>query len=105
MVRTTLRALIVAGACLVASQLDLGSPRRAEAAQPDLFYNFYVGPSVYGGAPAQLYVSPRPTPPLVGWTYVTYQPLMPHEFMYHHHRKYYRYYPSGGHTTTKVCWH
>ena len=54
----------------------------------DLFYNYYVGPSVYGGQPAQLYVSPRPTPPFVGHTYITYQPLMPHEFLYKHCRCY-----------------
>jgi hypothetical protein len=42
-----------------------------------------------------LYVSPRPVPPWVGHTYITYQPLMPHEFMYSHHRTYHRYYNGG----------
>jgi len=73
--------------------------------RPDLFYNYYVGPSpVVGGVPAQLYVSPRPTPPLVGQTYITYQPLMPHEFLYKHHRQYYRYHPGSGMTRTRVLW-
>lgn len=55
----------------------------------DLFYNYYV-PGYGGGPPAQLYLSPRPTPPLVGHTYVTYQPFYPHEMLYRHHRTYYR---------------
>ena len=63
-----------------------GSPARGA----DLFYNYYV-PGVNGGPPAQLYISPRPTPPLVGHTYITYQPLMPHEMLYPHKRTYYRY--------------
>lgn len=56
----------------------------------DLFYNYYV-PGGNGGPPAQMYISPRPTPPLVGHTYITYQPLMPHEMLYPHKRVYYRY--------------
>jgi hypothetical protein len=58
-----------------------------------------------GGYPAQLYVSPRPVPPHVGHTYITYQPLMPHEFMYKHHRTYHQYYDNGrGLTRTYVKW-
>jgi hypothetical protein len=71
---------------------------------PDLFYNHYVAPGACGGVGAQLYLSPLPTPPLVGHTYYTYQPLMPHEFLYHHHRKYYRQHPNGGWTRTLVWW-
>lgn len=72
--------------------------------QPDLFYNFYAhGPC--GGYPAQMYISPKPVPPHVGHTYITYQPLMPHEFMYKHHRTYHQYYDSGrGLTRAKVIW-
>ena len=44
----------------------------------------------HGAMGAEMYLSPRPTPPLVGHTYITYQPLMPHEFLYRHHRSYYR---------------
>lgn len=70
--------------------------------QPDLFYNYYVPPTC-GGVGAELYLSPRPVPPHVGHTYITYQPLMPHEFMYHHHRTYHRYYNGGqGLTRTHV---
>lgn len=72
--------------------------------QPDLFYNFYAhGPC--GGYPAQMYVSPKPVPPHVGHTYITYQPLMPHEFMYKHHRTYHQYYDGGrGLTRAKVIY-
>jgi hypothetical protein len=62
--------------------------------QPDLFYNYYTWNNC-GAIPAALYISPRPVPPHVGHTYITYQPLYPHEFMYTHHRTYHRYYNSG----------
>lgn len=72
-------------------------------APPDLFYNFYVQ-TPPGGTGAQLYLSPVPTPPRVGHTWITYQPLMPHEMMYCHGRRYYRYNISGGSTKTTVRW-
>lgn len=75
-------------ALMLASAVGLGGSRAARGA--DLFYNFYA-PGENGGPPAQLYISPRPTPPLVGHTYITYQPLMPHEMLYPHKRAYYRY--------------
>jgi hypothetical protein len=62
--------------------------------QPDLFYNYYAWPSCTGVG-AELYLSPRPIPPHVGHTYITYQPLYPHEFLYTHHRTYHRYYNGG----------
>jgi hypothetical protein len=99
--RYSLLVLALAGL----SAVSVAAPVRA--ASPDLFYNFYSGPayrSYYPGVPAEMYLSPRPTPPLVGHTWITYQPLMPHEFLYRHHRTYYRYYPHGGHTTTRVHW-
>ncbi len=76
---------------------------------PDLFYNYYVGPVPCGSAGAvgaQLYVSPRPVPPLVGQTYITYQPLAPQEFLYKHKRTYYT--PNGPYapvTKTHVWWY
>ncbi|ADB15647.1 hypothetical protein Psta_0962 [Pirellula staleyi DSM 6068] len=70
--------------------------------QPDLFYNYYTGDNC-GANPAQMYLSPRPVPAHVGHTYITYQPLMPHEFLYPHHRTYHRYYNGGqGLTRTSV---
>jgi hypothetical protein len=73
--------------------------------QPDLFYNYYAWPSCTGLG-AELYLSPRPVPPHVGHTYITYQPLYPHEFMYGHHRTYHRYYNGGqGLNRTHVSYH
>lgn len=104
MLRMSLRAALAAGAVAVALAFIAG-PGEAQAAHPDLFYNYYVGPAPYaGGVPASMYISPRPTPPLVGHTWITYQPLMPNELLYRHHRHYYRYYPNGGYNSTKVCW-
>ncbi len=99
MVRKVLRVAFVACTlnCLMLFATQAG------AAHPDVFYNYYNGPTVYGqGTPAQLYVSPRPTPPLVGHTWISYPPLNPHEFLYHHHRKHYKYHPEGGHTISTV---
>jgi hypothetical protein len=93
-------------ATLLAAALWSSMATTASAAHPDIFYNYYVSPSrPGGGVPAQLYVSPRPTPPMVGHTFITYPPLMPHEFLYHHHRKYWKYYRNGGYTTASVHYH
>lgn len=67
----------------------------------DLFYNHYVGPQPSGTA-AQMYVSPQPVPPAMGHHYTTYQPFMPHEFMYRHHRSYWTHHPGAGWTRTSV---
>ena len=67
----------------------------------DLFANYQVGPHPSGTA-AQMYVSPLPVPPHVGHTYTTYQPLMPHEYLYKHTRSHYAYVPGSGWTRSKV---
>ena len=67
----------------------------------DLFYNYQVGPDPSGTA-AQMYVSPRPVPPHVGHTYTTYQPLMPHEYLYRHTRSHYAHCPGGGWARSKI---
>lgn len=67
----------------------------------DLFYNFYEGPDPSGTA-AAMYVSPRPVPPFVGHTYTTYQPLMPHEYLYRHTRSHYAHVPGAGWSRAKV---
>ena len=59
----------------------------------DLFYNQYW--QGYCDRPVAMYIAPYPTPPLVGHTYVTYQPLMPQEYLYKHHRSYHSYYNGG----------
>ena len=67
-----------------------------------LFYNYYA-PTQGGGIPAGIYPAPRQVPLAVGHTYNTYQPLMPHEFMYRHYRAYHHYYNNGmGFTRTSV---
>ena len=70
--------------------------------QKDLFYNYYAQPGPYNGAAAQMYVCPRPVPANVGHTWVTYQPWMPHEYMYRHERSYYTYNPGAGWRRTNV---
>ncbi|MBX7165819.1 MAG: hypothetical protein K1X74_05670 [Pirellulales bacterium] len=101
-----LRAALVACAlslALAAERAAAQGPYYTPTVPNELFYNFYT----QGGAsrvPAQLYISPRPTPELVGHTYITYQPFMAHEFLYKHKRDYYRYNPTGGFTITRVHW-
>ena len=46
--------------------------------------------------------APRPVPPYVGHTWVTYQPFMPHEFLYKHSRSYYTYNRGAGWRRTNV---
>ena len=111
MARHLTRMTLVA-TCLAATLLlvDASTSEAADCgysvAELDLFYNYYVGPSTSGyGMPAQMYLSPRPTPQWVGHTYITYQPLMPHEWMYKHNRTYIRVHPDGSGTRTKVRWY
>ncbi|HEX4131111.1 MAG TPA: hypothetical protein VHZ24_13810 [Pirellulales bacterium] len=59
-------------------------------AQQDLFYNFYENGSWQGGIPVKMYPAPLPVPAYTGETYITYQPMMPHEFLYPHCRTYRR---------------
>jgi hypothetical protein len=107
------RARILAVVAIVLPLLastELGSigQVRAEHARHstagDLFYNYYVPPVGDGSVGAVLYPCPRPTPPLVGHTYVTYQPLMPQEFLYRHHRVYKTKHEDAHKTRTSVHW-
>jgi hypothetical protein len=109
MVLKVLRVTMVLAALLVAWNLFPSDSHQAYAVghrqtSAGLFYNYYVPPGPYGEAGARLYVAPLPTPPLVGHTYYTYPPLMPHEFLYKHHRRYLRHNPGGGWTRTLVWW-
>ncbi len=112
MLRKVSLGLLVASALAVAFQVELGGSRQAHAnhggrrvsVQGDLFYNYYVAPTYPTGVPAQMYLSPRPVPPHVGWTWYTYQPLYPHEYLYVHNRNYWAYNPGGGLTRTRVRW-
>jgi hypothetical protein len=112
MPRIVLRSTLIAAALVASWTLTVGQAdayngaacRPYEYGNPDLFYNHYVPPNC-GGLGAQLYIAPHPVPPLVGHTYYTYQPLMPHEMLYKHRRTYHRYYNGGrGLTRTSVRW-
>ena len=75
---------------------------RGVPANPHLFYNYY-SPTQGGGIPSVIYPASRQVPLIIGHTYNTYQPLMPHEFMYRHNRSYHNYYPNGaGFTRTFI---
>jgi hypothetical protein len=109
MTRILSRTLVLAASLLVALAVvglfDAPGENAARAevrrsVPGDLFYNYYVP----GTVTAAMYPCPRPTPPLVGHTYVTYQPLMPHEFLYPHRRVYWHQHPGAGWTRTKVQW-
>ena len=67
----------------------------------DLFYNFHEGPEP-SGTTADMYISPMPVPANVGHTYTTYQPLMPHEYLYRHTRSHYTYNQGAGWTRSKI---
>jgi hypothetical protein len=97
---------VVGAAVLAAGMLNSSaSAQVVRHSQPgDLFYNYYVPPVGPCSAGAELYPCPRPTPPLVGHTYVTYQPLMPHEFMYRHSRHYTTFHEDAPPTHTCVHW-
>ena len=66
--------------------------------------NYYVPAGSPAGVAAQMYPSPRPVPPLVGYTYVTYPPLLPQEFLYTHCDHYRRVNCDCSVTCTKICY-
>ena len=88
----------------VATDAQAGGHRTVRTAG-DLFYNYYVPASPGGATMAEMYPCPRPVPPWVGYTYITYQPLLPQEFLYKHKRSYKRIHPCGGSTRTRVIWY
>ncbi len=70
--------------------------------RPDLFYNYYTQ-GYSNQVNAQMYLAPVPVPPFVGNTFYTYQPLMPHEYLYTHHDRYHHHYDYGrGLNRTKI---
>ena len=89
----------------VLKQAPAATPIEAQGSvpvNPHLFYNYY-SPTQGGGIPSVIYPAPRQVPLIIGHTYNTYQPLMPHEFMYRHNRSYHNYYPNGaGFTRTFI---
>ena len=77
-------------------------PQNKREAQYDSFYNYYVPAGSPAGVAAQMYPSPRPTPPLVGHTYVTYAPFLPQEFLYQHWNCYQTVNPDCSVTYTRI---
>jgi hypothetical protein len=105
-IRVTTLALLVAGlavASVAPAQAAEGLYKRTISYQnkQDLFYNFYEGPDP-SGTTAAMYVSPRPVPVYVGHTYTTYQPFMPHEYLYAHTRSHYAHAPGAGWSRAKI---
>lgn len=104
-VLNSVACLIWAAASLAAANVAQANEYESPPVYPDLFYNYYVQDPVYG-IPAEMYTAPITTPPHTGYTYHTYPPLYPHEFLYRHHRTYYHYYNGGkGLNRTKVKWY
>lgn len=95
--------LVMAGG-LVCWTATPASAEIRHSTSDDMFYNYYVPPAGPNSVGAQLYVCPRPAPPLVGHTYITYPPLMPHEMLYQHHRVYWTQHQDAPPTRTSVHW-
>lgn len=77
----------------------------------NLFSQYYTQPGA-SQVQAGMYPAPHYVPANVGHTYYTYQPVMPHEMMYHHSRNYFNYYNTGGYVDgcdalnrTQVKWY
>ncbi|QDS90383.1 hypothetical protein EC9_45910 [Rosistilla ulvae] len=72
-------------------------------AQPDLFYNYYSNGQ--NQVNAEMYLAPGPVPAFVGHTWVPYQPLMPHNYLYQHKDRYHNHYDYGrGTNRTKATY-
>jgi hypothetical protein len=98
-------AVIVMTVCgIVPGAASQADAQTRQTTAGDLFYNYYVPPVGPCSVGAELYLCPRPVPPWVGYTYITYQPLMPHEFLYQHSRVYYTSHEDAPPTKTTVRW-
>jgi hypothetical protein len=102
------KVLALVGAAVVLAMLGMIGSAQADGFRQstpgDLFYNFYAAPMGCQSVGAQMYPCPRPTPAFVGHTYITYQPLMPHEFLYKHRRVYWTQHDDAPPTRTSVRW-
>ena len=105
MLRKSLRTALVLGALASASSLSRLGHGRSRSSR--YFLQLLQRPDGLRRGHSRRSSTCRrgPTPPLVGHTYNTYPPLMPHEFLYHHHRTYYKYYHNGGYTSSHVRYH
>ncbi|MDA7978218.1 MAG: hypothetical protein MPJ50_05545 [Pirellulales bacterium] len=110
MIRMTLSSAVMALALGLLSQSaaaqDIGyQPPLATGSNysniPPVSYNYYY-PAYGGELPARMYFSPLPIPGYVGYTYVTYPGLAPHQFLWPHLDTYTRVHPNGGSTNTSI---
>ncbi len=73
---------------------------------PPLTYNYYYPPQGAAPYPPRMYLCPRPVPEFVGYTWISYEPMAPHEFLWRNHgRRYYRDHGDGGSTITTINWY
>jgi hypothetical protein len=105
-----LNGLPPANGPVVAGEAPVGEPGLLPDALaiPSLEYNYYYPPpgvTEVPQIPAQLYLCPSPyPPPYVGYTWISYAPFQPHEWLWIHRRAYYRFHPGGGATITSIGW-
>jgi len=97
--RAALGTIILLAACTIAQAQSYGA---AGWTSPEP--NYYAMPAGENGLTAAMYPSPRPTPPLVGQTYITYGPLAPQDFMYRHYALYATNNGCGRLTTTSITY-
>jgi len=82
-----------------------GCPHGCGGSGNDLFYNYYAPQTgAGGGVPTDMYPAPHDTPSPTVQTYYTYQPWLPHEFLYEHNRTYTQFHGPYGMTQTHVSW-
>ena len=105
--REKILAMVGMAALVAAISIGMGMEARAELIRHStagaVVGNYYVPPGDWGVG-ASMYPCPRPTPPVVGHTYITYPPLAPHEFMYPHKRVYWTAHQDAAPTRTSVRW-
>jgi hypothetical protein len=96
-------ALALLGSAAAQAQEYCGNGYPADVARNQYVPGIPCGDA--GAIGASLYTSPRPVPPMVGHTFITYEGLMPDQLLYQHHRTYYRPHgPYGGVTRTDINW-
>jgi hypothetical protein len=99
--RAALAAILVAFVSLAATRAQAQNYGPPGWVSPEP--NYYAMPTGDEGLTAAMFPCPRPTPPLIGQTYITYQPLAPQQFMYLHHNTYVTSHGTG-YTTTSVTY-
>lgn len=98
-------ALAAGGATAQAQEMVEGMGVVPQAIPP-LTYNYYYPPQGAAPYPPRMYLCPRPVPEFVGYTWISYGPLAPHEFLWRNHsRRYYRDHGDGGSTVTTIQWY